>query len=213
MHGLPIAFIASLLLGMRHASDADHIVAVTTIVNRERSPWRASQIGLMWGLGHTLTIFVVGGAIILFKLAFTRRLGLSLEFCVALMLMVLGYLNLTTRGPVTGASTQVRPFLVGVVHGMAGSAAATLLILPFIDSAAWAVLYLGVFGLGTIAGMMIVTVAIAAPAIIAGERLGGLQRGMRVASGAVSLAFGAYLAYKVGFVDGLFTARPNWITG
>jgi len=213
MHGLPIAFIASLLLGMRHASDADHIVAVTTIVNRERSPWRASQIGLMWGLGHTLTIFVVGGAIILFKLAFTRRLGLSLEFCVALMLMVLGYLNLTTRGPVTGASTQVRPFLVGVVHGMAGSAAATLLILPFIDSAAWAVLYLGVFGLGTIAGMMIVTVAIAAPAIIAGERLGGLQRGMRVASGAVSLAFGAYLAYKVGFVDGLFTARPNSITG
>jgi high-affinity nickel-transport protein len=205
MHGLPIAFIASLLLGMRHATDADHIVAVTTIVNRERRPWRSSRIGLMWGLGHTLTIFVVGGAIILFKLAFTPRLGLSMEFCVALMLMVLGYLNLTTRGPITGAAPQLRPFLVGVVHGMAGSAAATLLILPFIDSAAWAVLYLGVFGLGTIAGMMMVTVAIAAPAIFAGDRLGGLQRGMRVASGAVSLAFGAYLGYKIGFVDGLFT--------
>ena len=205
MHGLPVAFIASLLLGMRHATDADHIVAVTTIVNRERMPWRSSRIGLMWGLGHTLTIFVVGGAIILFKLAFTRRLGLSMEFCVALMLMVLGYLNLTTGGPITGAASQLRPFLVGVVHGMAGSAAATLLILPFIDSAAGAVLYLGVFGLGTIAGMMMVTVAIAAPAIFAGDRLGSLQRGMRVASGAVSLAFGAYLGYKIGFVDGLFT--------
>jgi hypothetical protein len=205
MDGLPIAFVASLLLGMRHATDADHIVAVSTIVNRERRPLRSSRIGLMWGLGHTLTIFVVGGAIILFKLAFTRRLGLSMEFCVALMLMVLGYLNLTTRGPITGAASQLRPFLVGVVHGMAGSAAATLLILPFIDSAAGAVLYLGVFGLGTIAGMMMVTVAIAAPAIFAGDRLDGLQRGMRVASGAVSLAFGAYLGYKIGFVDGLFT--------
>jgi len=210
MDGLPIAFVASLLLGMRHATDADHIIAVSTIVRRERMVLRSSRIGLMWGLGHTLTIFVVGGAVILFKLAFTPRLGLSMEFCVALMLMVLGYLNLTTPGPITGAVPQLRPFLVGVVHGMAGSAAATLLILPFIDSAAWAVLYLGVFGLGTIAGMMMVTVAIAAPAIFAGERLGGLQRGMRVASGAVSLAFGAYLAYKVGFVDGLFMARPNW---
>jgi high-affinity nickel-transport protein len=207
MHGLPIAFVASLLLGMRHATDADHIVAVTTIVNGERGAWRSSWIGVMWGLGHTLTIFVVGGAIILFKLAFTRRLGLSMEFCVALMLIALGYLNLTRSGPIPRAVPQLRPFMVGVVHGMAGSAAVTLLILPLIDDARWAVLYLGVFGLGTIAGMATVTVAIAAPTIYAGARLAGLQRGIRVASGAVSLAFGAYLGYKVGFVDGLFTAQ------
>jgi high-affinity nickel-transport protein len=210
MHGLPIAFVVSLLLGMRHATDADHIVAVTTIVTRERVAWRASRIGLLWGLGHTLTIFVVGGAIILFKLAFTPRLGLSMEFCVALMLMVLGYLNLTSRAPIADAAPQLRPFLVGVVHGMAGSAAITLLILPLIDDARWAVIYLGVFGLGTIAGMAMVTLAIAAPAIYVGARLSGLQRGIRFASGAVSLAFGVYLGYKVGFVDGLFTAQPNW---
>lgn len=207
MHGLPIAFVASLLLGMRHATDADHIVAVTTIVNGERGAWRSSSIGVMWGLGHTLTIFVVGGAIILFKLAFTPRLGLSLELCVALMLIALGYLNLTRRGPIPEAVPQLRPFLVGVVHGMAGSAAATLLILPLIDDARWAMLYLGVFGLGTITGMAMVTMAIAAPAIYAGARLAGLQRGIRVASGAVSLSFGAYLGYKIGFVDGLFTAQ------
>jgi len=210
MHVLPFAFVVSLLLGMRHATDADHIVAVTTMVNRERSAWRSSRIGVMWGLGHTLTIFVVGGAIVLFKLAFTPRLGLSMEFSVALMLMVLGYLNLTRRGPVPEAVPHLRPFLVGVVHGMAGSAAATLLILPLIDDPRWALLYLGVFGLGTIVGMATTTMAIAAPAIYVGTRLAGLQRGIRVASGAVSLAFGAYLGYKVGFIDGLFTAQPHW---
>lgn len=209
MHGLSIAFVVSLLLGMRHATDADHVVAVTTIVNRERSVWRSSWIGVMWGLGHTLTIFVVGGAIILFKLAFTPRLGLSMEFCVALMLIVLGYLNLTRRA-ISDAVPQLRPFLVGIVHGMAGSAAVTLLILPLIDDPRWALLYLGVFGLGTIVGMAMITMAIAAPAIYVGARLVGLQRRIRVASGTVSLAFGVYLCYKVGFVDGLFTARPNW---
>lgn len=209
MHGLSIAFVVSLLLGMRHATDADHVVAVTTIVNRERSVWRSSWIGVMWGLGHTLTIFMVGGAIILFKLAFTPRLGLSMEFCVALMLIVLGYLNLTRRA-ISEAVPQLRPFLVGIVHGMAGSAAVTLLILPLIDDPRWALLYLGVFGLGTIVGMAMITMAIAAPAIYVGARLVGLQRRIRVASGTVSLAFGVYLGYKVGFVDGLFTARPNW---
>jgi hypothetical protein len=210
MDGIAIAFVASLLLGMRHATDADHIVAVTTIVNGERRVWRSSRIGVMWGLGHTLTILAVGGAIILFKLAFTPRLGLSMEFCVALMLMLLGYLNLTRGGPGAQAVPRLRPFLVGTVHGMAGSAAATLLIIPLIDDAWWAVLYLGVFGLGTIVGMALVTVAIAAPAIYAGERLAGVQRGIRVASGVISLAFGAYLGYKVGFIDGLFSTQPSW---
>lgn len=210
MHGLPVAFMVSLLLGMRHATDADHVVAVTTIVNRERTAWQSSRIGVMWGLGHTLTIFIVGGAIILFKLAFTARLGLSMEFCVALMLMVLGVLNITRYSTSVVSSQQLRPFIVGAVHGMAGSAAATLLILPLIDDVRWALLYLGVFGAGTIAGMAMVTTAIAAPAAYAGERLAGLQRGIRLASGVVSLGFGAYLGYRIGFIDGLFTGQPSW---
>ncbi len=210
MEGLSVAFIASLLLGMRHATDVDHVVAITTIVNRERGMWRSSRIGVFWGLGHTMTILVVGSAIILFKLAFTARIGLSMEFCVAMMLMVLGILNLTHSGAASDAVSQLRPFVVGVVHGMAGSAAATLVILPFIDDARWAVLYLAVFGLGTIVGMAMVTVAIAAPAAYAGKRLAGLERGMRLASGAVSLAFGAYLGYRIGFIDGLFTGWPDW---
>ena len=109
MQGLMIAFVASLLLGMRHATDADHIVAISTIVSGERGVWRSSRVGLMWGLGHTLTIFLVGGAIVLFKFAFTPRLGLSMEFCVALMLIVLGCLNLTRSGPLSATSAQLRP--------------------------------------------------------------------------------------------------------
>ncbi|HXV17350.1 MAG TPA: hypothetical protein VD758_11255 [Gemmatimonadaceae bacterium] len=205
-----MAFVVSLLLGMRHATDADHVVAVTTIVNRERTAWQSSRIGVMWGLGHTLTIFIVGGAIILFKLAFTARLGLSMEFCVALMLMVLGVLNITRYSTSVVSSQQLRPFIVGAVHGMAGSAAVTLLILPLIDDVRWSLLYLGVFGAGTIAGMAMVTAAIAAPAVYAGERLAGLQRGIRLASGVVSLGFGAYLGYRIGFIDGLFTGQPSW---
>ena len=206
MEGLSVAFVASLLLGMRHATDADHIVAVSTIVNGEEKLLRSSRIGVMWGLGHTVTILLAGGGIILFKLAFTPEVGLSLELCVALMLMVLGYLNLTSRHSASETSPQLRPFIVGAVHGMAGSAAATLLIVPLIGDARWALLYLGVFGAGTMVGMALVTAAIAAPAVYAGDRLAGLHRGIRLASGGVSLLFGAWLSYRIGFIDGLFTS-------
>lgn len=203
MEGIAAAFIASLLLGMRHATDADHIVAITTMVDNEQSMKRAARIGLMWGIGHTLTILVLGGAILLFKLGFTPRMGLSLELAVALMLIVLGTLNLFQQTPVERIP-PLRPFLIGTVHGMAGSAAATLLIVPLIADARVALFYLGIFGVGTIAGMTIVTLAIAAPATLAGSRLGGFGRSLRLASGTASLIFGGYLGYRVGFVEGLF---------
>lgn len=207
---LPI-FGVSLLLGMRHATDPDHIVAVTTIVSRERSLARATGIGALWGLGHTATILVVGGAIILFKLAMSARLGLSLEFAVALMLVGLGLLNLFDVRPRREHRwSSVRPLLIGVVHGLAGSAAATLLILSLIDDATLALVYLVVFGLGTVAGMALVTGAIAAPAALAGGRIARLERTIRMAAGALSLCFGLYLAHRIGVVDGLFTANPVW---
>jgi high-affinity nickel-transport protein len=120
-------------------------------------------------------------------------------------------LNLRAPGPVPREVPQVRPFLVGTVHGMAGSAAVALLIVPLIEDTRLAVLHLGVFGLGTITGMALVTLAIAAPAIYAGARLAGLHSGLRMVSGAVSLVFGAWLGYRIGFIDGLFTSQPNWL--
>ncbi|MGH7663280.1 MAG: high-affinity nickel-transport family protein [Gemmatimonadaceae bacterium] len=207
---LLFTFVISLLLGMRHATDPDHIVAVTTIVSRERSTWKAGGIGALWGVGHTLTILLVGGAIMLFKLSFSARLGLSMEFVVAIMLVVLGVLNIFNVQSAPGRLTQMRPLFVGVVHGLAGSAAAALLIVPLIDDPRWAMFYIVVFGVGTIVGMAAVTLAIAVPSAYAASRLTSLQRGLRMASGALSLGFGLYLAHRIGFVDGLFTANPRW---
>src|SRR3954471_24747949 len=80
-------------LGMRHATDPDHVIAVTTIVSRQNRISRAAWTGIIWGVGHTLTILVVGAAIILFDVAVPARLGLSMEFSVALMLVFLGLMN------------------------------------------------------------------------------------------------------------------------
>ena len=205
-----LTFITSLMLGMRHATDPDHIVAVTTIVSRERSVAKAAGIGAVWGIGHTITLLLVGGAIIAFKVAVNARLGLSLELCVAVMLIVLGALNLFDVRTKSDRPKASRPFFVGVVHGLAGSAAAALLIVPLIDDPRWAALYLFTFGFGTIVGMALITVTIAAPSLLAAAHMPSLQRSLRLASGAVSLVFGLYLAQKIGFSDGLFTSAPQW---
>ena len=86
--------VIGFFLGMRHATDPDHVIAVSTIVTRQRSMRRAVAIGMLWGLGHTATIFAVGTAIILFNIVIPSRLGLSMELCVGLMLILLGGWNL-----------------------------------------------------------------------------------------------------------------------
>jgi hypothetical protein len=201
------------LLGMRHATDPDHVVAVTTIVSQQRSLARAARTGVLWGLGHTATILLVGGAIIVLKVQLSGippRLGLSLEFAVAIMLVVLGLLTLA-GGERRVADSTARPITVGFVHGLAGSAAvATLPQVALIPDPLWAVGYLAVFGVGTIAGMLLVTVSIAAPSLLATHRFAGMNRTLRIASGVASVAFGLFLAHRIGFVDGLFTAAPAW---
>jgi hypothetical protein len=206
------AALLGVLFGLRHATDADHVVAVTTIVAAERDFGRAARIGVVWGVGHSFTLLAVGGAIIIFRLVIPPRIGLGLEFGVALMLIVLGLRNL--RGAPTvagiGAVGDARPFLVGVVHGLAGSAGVTLLVLTTIRRPVWAVAYLALFGLGTVAGMAIVTAMLAAPARYAGPRIVRFQRGIRLAAGAVSLGFGLALAGAIVVNDGLFGAAPVW---
>ena len=201
------------LLGMRHATDPDHVVAVTTIVTQQRSLLRAARTGMLWGIGHTATILLVGGAIIALKLrigAIPPRIGLSLEFAVAVMLVVLGVLTLAGEGRQVADSTA-RPISVGFVHGLAGSAAvATLPQVALIPDPWWAAGYLAVFGVGTVAGMMLITASIAAPTLFAARRFRGMNDTLRVASGMASVAFGLFLAQRIGFVNGLFTAAPRW---
>ena len=244
--------LLGLFLGMRHSTDPDHVVAVSTIVSRQGSIRSSAMIGLLWGLGHTLTIFFVGSAIIIFGVVIPPRLGLSMEFCVALMLVLLGTLNLTgvlkwlterfTPAAISGRSNQslanqslarkgsdhvegffdrtigrlglyqtMRPLVVGLVHGLAGSAAVALLVLSTIKSPLWSTAYLLVFGLGTMAGMMIMTTAISAPLVFTGRKFFSVSRHLTTASGLVSVAFGLFLVYHIGVIDGLFAARPHWI--
>ena len=243
-------------LGMRHATDADHVVAVTTIVSRERSVRSAALIGVLWGLGHTLTIFLVGSLIILFGVVIPPRLGLTMELSVGLMLILLGVLNLSgmmrwitlnfgaganhthSHDGVTHAHTSrnntadsesapalgwldqtfgrlglyqsIRPLAIGVVHGLAGSAAVALLVLTTIRVSSLAIAYLLVFGLGTVAGMMLITAAIAVPFTLSDKRFSRMNHVLATASGVISLIFGLVIVYQMGFVHGLFTSHPTW---
>ncbi|HKE12315.1 MAG TPA: high-affinity nickel-transport family protein, partial [Myxococcota bacterium] len=93
------AAILGFLLGLRHASDPDHVVAISTIVARHRSVWAASRVGVAWGLGHSLTIVAVGGALVALGLALPPRVGLGLELLVGIVLVALGVSNLwSARG-------------------------------------------------------------------------------------------------------------------
>ncbi len=234
--------LLGLFLGMRHSTDPDHVVAVSTIVSRQGSIRSSATIGLLWGLGHTLTIFLVGSAIIVFGVVIPPRLGLSMEFCVALMLILLGVLNLTgvigwiaertipKKVPATnpqissrigtllartigklGLYQTIRPLVIGLVHGLAGSAAVALLVLSTIKSPLWSTAYLLVFGFGTMAGMMLMTAAISMPLVYTGRKFFQINRYMIAISGLSSMAFGIFLVYQIGFVDGLFTSQAHWI--
>lgn len=200
------------LLGMRHATDADHVVAVTAIVTRRGGPGDAMRIGVLWGVGHTVTILAVGGAIILLDLIIPPRLGLAMEFAVALMLIGLGAWNLlSARSGPPSSLAPVRPVVVGVVHGLAGSAAVALLVLATIPDPRWALGYLLLFGAGTVAGMIGVTMLVAVPLAQGTTRFPRWRRTLQLAAGTLSLTFGLFLATRIAVVDGLFSTAPLWV--
>lgn len=200
---------ASLLLGMRHATDPDHVLAVATIVSREQSLRGAARIGAIWGLGHGFTLAAVGGSVISFRLVLAPRVGLSLEFAVALMLVLLGALALRRRHAAPRPVTSLRPFAVGLVHGLAGSAAASVLVVSAIADVHWGLVYLLVFCVGTLIGMSVMTSVLAAPSLFAGSRSVHSLEWVRTAAGALTLAFGCYLAFRIGIVEGLLVPLPN----
>jgi high-affinity nickel-transport protein len=208
MLSLASILLLGFVLGMRHATDPDHVVAVTTIVSDERSLWRASSIGAVWGVGHSITILGVGGAIVVFRLVIPPRLGLLLEFCVAVMLILLGMLTLSGRR-FGSATNMARPLVVGIVHGLAGSAFVALLVLAAVPGAMLQLLYLALFATGTIAGMALITIVVALPSAVTARRFVRAQRYLRVTSGLASLAFGIMLVQR-GVSQGLFDAVPHW---
>jgi len=191
--------LLGLALGMRHALDADHLVAMSTIVTRERSIGRAALLGGAWGAGHSLSLFVVGLLVIVFRIPMGPALGVFFERLVGVMLIVLGLASLVVRhrhqheasGTAPGPSSRRRPFGIGIVHGLAGSGALAIAVLATIPSRAAALAYILLFGAGAIGGMMGITSLMALPARFgAGARLGASW--ISVVAGLGSVVFGIF---------------------
>ena len=252
------------LLGMRHATDPDHVVAVSTIVARQPGLCAAARVGALWGLGHSGTVIVTGVLMTALGLGIPVRAAVLLEALAGIVLLILGGSALghalrrtaATYRPVemplspmalpgrrhqhAGPAARhahlhlhgdhvhrhrhghdghdhghaedatatawldgrlgrwrgyaaLRPVAVGVVHGLAGTAAIALLVVGTIRDPWWALVYLVVFGAGTIAGMVIITALVALPFVLSAGRAPGLHRGLQAASGLLGLASGAWI--------------------
>jgi high-affinity nickel permease len=212
-----------LTLGLRHALDADHVAAVSTLVARERGLARSCLLGAFWGAGHTLALLGAGIAVIAFKLTITPGLEEALERTVGLVLVLLGghvllralggllvHAHDHTHDGVTHRHAHVhigapdgghirllrlggRPFLVGFLHGLAGSAALTLLVLGTIPSTIGALVYLLVFGVGSTAGMLLLSGLVGLPLALAAPGAHRLQTAIQVIAGVGSAALGVFM--------------------
>jgi len=226
-----------LVFGLKHATEVDHVVAVSTIVSEQRNLWRAALVGALWGTGHTMALVIVGVLVLVFRIAIPLPVANWLEFGVALMIITLGVLAVarvlrrredvhlhrhshegqshvhvhfhepgtehgyqlsrTAKTSHSHAVTQVgfKPLLVGAMHGLAGSAALTLLVLTQIQSVWLGLFYLLVFGAGSSLGMMLMSGLIGLPFALSGHRLARLSYGLQTAAGGLSVAFGLWYAY------------------
>jgi len=224
-----------LVLGLKHALDADHLAAVTTIVSERKSLLSSSLVGGLWGIGHTISLLIAGVAVILLHLEIGERLALALEFGVALMLIALGanalyklarggrlHLHAHHHGGHThlhphihtdapepepqthhGFRLNARPLVVGMVHGLAGSATLMLLVLSTIPSPLIGFTYIAVFGLGSIGGMMLMSSLVGLPIHLTAMRFTRANFAVRALAGLFSLGFGLFMAYQIGFINGL----------
>ena len=211
------------LLGMRHALEPDHLAAVSTLVTRERSGYKAALVGACWGIGHSLSLLAVGAALILLRAEMTARVSDGFEFSVALMLIGLGWRAIhqaARQGPAgpahvhqhghvvhahAGVPSHVhvgrwtlarRPLLVGAVHGLAGSGALTALVLTTLPTTAARIIYISLFGLGSTIGMAALSGLLGWPL----ARLGMHQafaRGMSLAVGCLSIGLGLAWGYPL----------------
>lgn len=225
-------------LGLRHAFDADHLVAVSTIVTEHRTLWKSSLVGAAWGLGHTIALTIFGGLVVALRITVTPQLTSYLELVVAIILVILGvnvlarqfgtpmvHLHRHEHGGVTHShfhfhqhshgpdghdqeqhrhrhhqmlKVSRKPFIVGMVHGMAGTGALMLLVVGVIPSILMSVFYILIFGLGSLGGMVLVSFLIGFPIALAGKRVKLLEKVLRATAGTFSLGFGLLLAWRTG---------------
>src|SRR5262245_32389026 len=207
-------------LGLRHAMEADHVAAISTIVTERRSILSSSLVGALWGFGHTLALLIAALAVLLLRYQMTDRTAHAFELCVGIMLVLLGMNVLRTlvragdsqgHDHATGAPHShadvwlvVRPFLVGMVHGVAGSEPLLLLTLTVVSSPWLALSYIAVFRVGSIMGMTIMSVLVSVPARFTVEHFARTNVALRGFAGMFSIGLGLFIVYENGVLSLLF---------
>ncbi|WP_085522253.1 HoxN/HupN/NixA family nickel/cobalt transporter [Tuberibacillus sp. Marseille-P3662] len=198
---MDIGFITVLafgfFLGLKHAIEPDHVIAVTTIASRSKNIFNASLAGLFWGIGHTATIFVVSILFILLKTTIPEAVAQWLEFLVGVMIVFLGVSVIAKKGKpsnhheaTVNASSKFKSLIIGIIHGLAGSGAMILLTASTVDSLPMAVVYLLIFGLGTATGMVLFTMIISLPFVLSKYRT--LNRRLVQLTGVLGVSFGVF---------------------
>lgn len=208
--------IAGFVIGMRHALDADHLAAVSTIVSGRRSLWSMPFVGGLWGIGHTVALFAVGALVVMLKINISGVAEKYLEAAVGLMLIFLGanvvrklfraeklhahehshkghghtHIHIHTSEEREHHGFGIRSVIIGMIHGLAGSAGLMLLILPTIDSRPLALIFILVFGIGSIFGMILMSFLMGIPLHFTAARFNNLNKGLRAAAGIFSLLWG-----------------------
>lgn len=223
-----------LILGIKHAIEPDHVIAVSTIASQSKKLWQASLAGVFWGIGHTATLFIVGIIVILMKGEIPQKWAMSLEFLVGIMLVALGIKTIISfknihihthkhDGDVEQHKhvhshlnsgqhdhrhqhkkvTYLGSTIIGLVHGLAGSGAMILLTMSTVKSVGEAAVYILIFGLGTVIGMLFFTTIIGIPFVLSKKRT-SISRTLGLFTGAISTIFGVYYMYNIGVTEGLF---------
>jgi len=232
--------LLGLLLGMRHAMEADHLAAVATLATRSGSLAQTVRQGAAWGVGHTLTLMLFGGVVLALGFAVSSHTSLMLELAVGFMLLALGAdvllrlrrarMHFHMHGHLDGEAHfhahshhreqrhdpaihqhhhrvgfPTRALLVGMVHGLAGSAALVLLSLEAVKSVFWGFVYIAVFGIGSILGMALLSAVIAVPLRLSARYLTWAHGGLSAIVGLANIGLGCYMVYRIGIGDGLFS--------
>ena len=237
-YGLFSAIVLGFLLGLKHATDADHVVAVASIVDRSKNIWRGLWIGISWGIGHTTPLLILGIIILLFKETVLDRyesIAPFFEFAVGIMLILLGaqvfwqirrnrihvhehhhdektHVHVHTSHQfnedisetddhnffkIGMPSFRTKSFFVGMIHGLAGSAAVMLALLPTIESTWIGIIYLILFGVGTILSMSIITILLGVPFAMSSNNK-KLYNYISISAGTISILFGVALMSDIG---------------
>ena len=222
-------------LGLKHATEADHLAAVSTIVSERKSLLSSAVVGGFWGLGHTISLFIAGVLVLLLDFEISEKTERILEFGVGIMLLFLGlnvlrkiinggklhlhahehgehahvHPHIHEKGQVDepnthhGFSFNPRALIVGMIHGMAGSAALMLLIIPTIGSNWAGLLYIVIFGIGSIGGMILMSLLVGLPFHLTASRLNRFTFVLQSIAGLFSIGIGLYLIYEKGVLEGL----------